>query len=349
MPGMSYMRVRPLVIRLPLVFPLVLAVGHAACQGDRNRLDDTGLQRYEQRNLADSHRAAEQEPDGLAAQRPRPGDGGDRPMVRLTGLVTNQDSGDVYQTPTLDINSELPDPIAAPAVFQERFEKLTKKLRRDYRRTRDGKITGIYPNAERNIGEIARPRRIELSLADVIRRTLANNYQIRIEGYGPAISAAQIVQAEAVFDAAFFALINRDDRDTPTAVELAAGQSLVWSYTGGLRQRLITGADATLSYVMVRTDVPGFQFQTLNPSYTSDFVFELRQPLLRNFGVDFNRSQIMIAKNSRESSLEAFRRRVIESLQQVERFYWTLVAARRQVVITGELLAQAERTLEQVT
>ena len=73
--------------------------------------------------------------------------------------------------------------------------------------------------------------------------------------------------------------------------------------------------------------------QELNPVYNSNFIAEFRQPFLRNFGIDFNRSQIDIAKNTRSINAEGWRSQVIKSLNDVERAYWTLLATRRNLTI----------------
>jgi outer membrane protein len=85
-----------------------------------------------------------------------------------------------------------------------------------------------------------------------------------------------------------------------------------------------------------------------NPIWTDNFAAELRQPLLRNFGIDFNRAQINIRKLQRLANEEAFRARVIEILTKTEQAYWTLVAARRDVVTSAETLAHAQNTLDQI-
>ncbi len=117
---------------------------------------------------------------------------------------------------------------------------------------------------------------------------------------------------------------------------------------GGIRKMLATGATVTLTESMTRVDNPGFQFQVLNPSWVHNFQAELRQPLLRNFGIDFNRAQINIRKLEHKSNLEAFRARVIEILNNTEQAYWQLVAARRNVVVSAELLGHAQLTLRQI-
>ncbi len=239
--------------------------------------------------------------------------------------------------------THLPDPSVAPEVLDKRLA-MTRYGQEAIRLENEE----IYKTTKDLIREIEQPRQFRLTLADALRRALLNNYQIKVDGYAPAISTAQIVQAEAAFDAAFFANINRNNSDRPTPSQLLASQTDTTQVAGGIRKLLATGATLTLTQAMVRIDNPGFQFQVINPSWTHNFTVELRQPLLRNFGIDFNRAQINIRKNERKINEEAFRARVIEILNNTEQAYWQLVAARRDVVISAEILAQARKTYEQI-
>lgn len=237
---------------------------------------------------------------------------------------------------------ELPDPVDAARSFDRRVETASKAVKKDYEK--------IYNSAKAHVAEIFRPRQVRLGLSECLRRALANNYAIRVEGYGPAIGTAQIVQAEAVFDAAVFGTINATRRDPakPTIAKRQDFQQDISLYTGGIRQRTVTGAEITLSETLNRTIGPRVVGRERLPQYTSNAAVELRQPLMRNFGIDFNRTQINVSKNTRDISNERFRRQVITTLNDTEKAYWTLVGTRRNVVIFAELLAQAELTLQQV-
>lgn len=237
----------------------------------------------------------------------------------------------------------LPDPIMAPAVLDKRLaitEFGQDLIQREHEE--------IYATTKALIREIDRPNKIRLSLDDCLRRAVTNNYQIKNDAYAPAISTAQIVTAEAIFDPVFFFNINRNNTDRPTPSALIASATDTTAYQTGIRKLLATGANVTVTQAMTRTDNPGFAFQTLNPSWVHNFVAELRQPLLRNFGMDFNRSQINIRKHERRINEEQFRGSVTEILSNTEQGYWQLVAARRNVVIAAEILAQAKLTYTQV-
>lgn len=236
----------------------------------------------------------------------------------------------------------IPDPINAARVFDERLTKTrySDTVRREYER--------IFSDAKTYIKEIERPSQYRLTLNEALKRAIAGNFQIRIDSFAPAISSAQAVQAESVFDTAFFAQINRDNQDRPAINQLAATKTDSVVINGGIRQLMTTGGQVTFAHTMTRVDNPGFRFQTVNPIWQQAFVAELRQPVLRNFGIDYNRSQINIRKTERKINEEAFRARVIEILNNTERAYWELSRARREVVIGAELLAQAQLTLRQV-
>ncbi|HPF37027.1 MAG TPA: TolC family protein [Phycisphaerae bacterium] len=249
------------------------------------------------------------------------------------------------ETVTLDttIWYHLPDPIKAPQVLDKRLaitEFGQDLIRREHEE--------IYSTTKALIREIDRPDKIRLSLDDCLRRAVTNNYQIKNDAYAPAISTAQIVQAEGAFDPVFFFNANRNNTDRPTPSALQPSATDTTAYQTGIRKLLTTGATVTLTEAMARVDNPGFTFQTLNPSWTHNFIAELRQPILRNFGADITRSQINIRKHERRINEEQFRGTVTEILSNTEQAYWQLVAARRNVVIAAEILAQAKLTYTQV-
>jgi outer membrane protein TolC len=317
---------RKSTIQLCLIAYLSLLTA-GACQRNLSESAEPAVARYEERMTTEQPFEPAPELKQIDPQAP----------VDLTGKP-------VTTMPSIKdgIWVQLPDPSIAPDVFKKRLEttRFSAAIKREYEK--------IYNDTLQLISEIKRDNQFRLSLADSLRRALANNYVIKLDGYAPAISAAQVVQAEAAFDMAFFANVNRNNTDQPTPSALAASQTDTTIINGGIRKMLATGATVSMQHQMTRVDNPGFQFQLLNPSWSQNFVTELRQPILRNFGIDFNRAQINIRKNERKINEEAFRARVIETLNNTERAYWTLVGARRDVTLSAELLAEARLTYDQV-
>jgi outer membrane protein TolC len=189
-----------------------------------------------------------------------------------------------------------------------------------------------------------RSRHTALTLQDCIRRAVDNSLSIKVEGFSPAVGVAQVVEAEAQFDAVYFLEVSYLRQDTPSPSELLGSQSDRRSINTGLRKMLETGAQVQTAYTFSRT-FTDLAFVTLNPAYDSDMIFELRQPLLRDFGIDFNRSQIETARNNYKASLHSFRRNVRDTLQRVEQTYWQLVQARQSLEIQAAFLVDLAEIL----
>jgi outer membrane protein TolC len=201
-----------------------------------------------------------------------------------------------------------------------------------------------FEEVRARVAEIQRPKVVNLSLTDAIRRALEHNYYLQVQGYNPAIQTTRIVEAEANFDAVYFANFSNTKQDRPSSSELIGTQTQNRVFESGVRKLLSTGMQVSTSYNLTRAE-SNLVFQTLNPSYFNQFIVEFRQPLLRGFGLDFNRSQIELAKLDRAVSMEQLRREIREVLYNIEQAYWRLWEVRRRVVISARLLADLKKIL----
>lgn len=314
----------------------LLAAMLCGCQERQATIDETQFERYEERMTQGGF-----EPAAKLTQIDA------QPPVALSGPIA---ASDMLLDATIWLH--LPDPSVAEAVIAKRME-VTRygdpQIRKEYEDI-NKRTLGYLEN-------IRRSNRLRLSLADALHRALMNSYAIRdLRGFGagtssyaPAISTAQVIQAEAAFDLAFFSNINRNNTDRPALPQtVLASQADTTIVSGGIAKLLATGASITLTPQLTRVDNNHVPDPAIDPTWSQSFVAELRQPLLRNFGIDFNRAQINIYKNQRLSDLEGVRARVTDILVRTEQAYWTLATARRNVVILAESLAQANLTNEQI-
>lgn len=249
-----------------------------------------------------------------------------RPMV-----PTSQPSDYTPQ----DLRDELPDPVEAIAALDVRLaDPAIRPVERD-----------TYERLRRRVSHVSREQTIRLSLADAIHRALLNNYQIQYSAYNPAIEATRIVEAESQFDSVFFTNFNWNDQDRPSASQLQGTLTDTRVYNGGIRKLLSTGTRVQASYALTRTKT-NLSLQTLNPSYFNQFIVEFQQPLLRSFGLDFNRAQIELRRLDRRLSVERLERDVRETIFNVEQAYWRLLQARRSVVVQARLIVELEGILQ---
>ncbi len=213
-----------------------------------------------------------------------------------------------------------------------------------------------------------RPRQpAKLTLEDCIRRALVHNLDIRISSQDPAIRMADVVKAEAAFDAVLFssAKFNVTDQANPDSgfftqtIETNNGsheekipsnpfdQLHDYNYELGLRKRLPSGGTIELAQRArrLRMEETGLYW---HPFYQTSLDLELRQPLLRDFGIDVNRASILASRNNFAISQQQFNLQVIKTVATVEANYWRLVYYRQRVRILEELVRQAEMTLQRL-
>lgn len=246
-----------------------------------------------------------------------------------------------------EVLREIPDPSDAAAVYARRLERLTQQqVSQDDQRVVRA-YERIVEQATRYVAKLARPRQVRLSLTECVQRAIAHNYAVRIQSYNPAISETQIVEAEARFDVEFFFDWNWANLDRATASSLTPGYNDTRRLEGGFRQLLPTGAQAQIAMNHTRTknSFPE-EFQEINPVYNTSFVGQIRQPLLRGFGLEVNRAEIELRKVDYRVSLHEFEARVRQTILDTETAYWQLVQARRTVAILSESTAQNLFTYE---
>jgi len=228
----------------------------------------------------------------------------------------------------------VPDPAVAVVELRQQLAGAERRSERRY-----------YEQTLKRIEAITRPTKLTFSLEDVLREAMLHNFAVRVASYNPAIETAQVVEAEARFDANFFYRFSRDKQNVPVASSLVGSNTEDLVMSGGVSKLLASGMQATTSLNLQR-QLSDSSFQELNPAWGSSFVVELRQPFLRGFGLDYNRSFITVARLDQRISEHAFRRSVIETLVEIERAYWTLVQARREVVISARVLSRFEQIYE---
>ena len=178
-----------------------------------------------------------------------------------------------------------------------------------------------------------------LSLADATARALAKNHDIAFERETFHIADANLLRADGSYDPSFHLDAGyRNHTDPVNSIlsgappgELAPTQSGV-SGSASLSQLLPTGGSVSVSASASR-DLNNSLFTILSPSYSTALGINLRQPLLQNLKIDPARRAIRVARIEKDRSTASLRKTVTDTVASVEKAYWTLVAARRDVVV----------------
>lgn len=194
---------------------------------------------------------------------------------------------------------------------------------------------------------------LKLPLREVIQRAVINNLDIRVAGYDPAIENTRVVEAEARFDPVAFAETGLDYRNVSTAGQVFgfgspptfSEESVSWNNRAGIRQLLPSGGQAELRLQSLRIDRDP-TFNNLNPYWENEIILQITQPLLRDFGNEINQARIVINRNNTQISVLEFRRRVEETLFELEQRYWDLAEAVEENRIAEDLLEQTIDTAD---
>jgi len=190
---------------------------------------------------------------------------------------------------------------------------------------------------------------LRLDLRGAYQMTLSRNLELQVGRYNIAAADENIHAESGIFDPNFLFGVNGDWAAQPSTTVLEGAllpEGRNTRFTAGLGQLLPSGAQWQLDFNTRRSETnSGFYF--INPNWTSNFDLGISQPLLRGFGTLVNRAGIVVARNSRDRTAEAFEVAVTNSLSLVENAYWDLVAARRAHGVAQESLDLAQRLLEE--
>src|SRR5262249_44170696 len=91
-----------------------------------------------------------------------------------------------------------------------------------------------------------------------------------------------------------------------------------------------------------------YPFRPRAELYTSDITLRATQPLLKNFGSEVTKTQILIAQNNLTISKEDFRRQVISTTSLIQQAYWDLVFRRQDLEVQKQQLTLGQKLLDQI-
>src|SRR5262245_33106435 len=187
-----------------------------------------------------------------------------------------------------------------------------------------------------------------LSLQDATTRALERNHAIRIEREGVAAAAARETSARGEYDPQIRLNIGGGHHKDPvTSIFSGAPAGEVaptrddFGWSASISQLFKTGAVATLTSSTSRESTNN-AFTLFQPAYFTSLGVDLRQPLLRNRAIDPARTALRVTALDRDRSSAVLAQQVLQTVSEVERAYWGLVAAHRDLETRRNTLALAE-------
>ena len=187
-----------------------------------------------------------------------------------------------------------------------------------------------------------------LSLRDAIALALKNNKDIEVARENVKIAEYDLITARGSYDPRLTAQNYFERIETPaTSVLSGASRLETDDLTGTARFEGLSpkyGGSYHIDFSSVRLNSNSV-FNVLNPSYPTALTFSYVQPLVRGLRFDLPRRQIEVAKKNLSLTDAQFRQRAIEVITNVQRSYWDLLFALRNLQIQRDSLTDAREQL----
>jgi len=247
-------------------------------------------------------------------------------LIVLTGCEQFSSDGDPYQT---RITPKKTRQIESLELQQVREEEKT-------------------PADVNDVNEV-QPKELKLTLEQCRALTLENNLDLKVQLINPAIAAEKVSQQEAQFESIFSSNLTYSKTDTPTASfldEISGSQVDYLATNLGVQVPLRTGGSVAFNLADSRAKT-GSPYSVFDPSYASDLSVSISQPLLRGAGKRANTYAIRIAEYERQITDARTKLEVIRVIAAVDRVYWRLYAARRELDVRKKQYDLANLLYEQ--
>lgn len=194
-------------------------------------------------------------------------------------------------------------------------------------------------------------RQKPLSIREALALALENNKDIEVARDNVKIAEFDFTAARGVYDPRLASSSYYERLKSPTSSFLSGGSNGATTqsdYTAtarleGLTPKLGGSYRLDLSSVRLTSDN---QFTALNPQYPTALTMSYTQPLFRGLKFDNNRRQIEIARKNLSLTDAQFRQRAIETITNVQRAYWDLVFALRNLQVQRDAVHDSRSQLE---
>ncbi|MCI0489603.1 MAG: TolC family protein [Blastocatellia bacterium] len=213
----------------------------------------------------------------------------------------------------------------------------------------DGSVLAAGQRTTQRIG-VDESNPLALTLFDAVKMALGSNREIEVERINVQQAQYDLFAAQGGMDVGLSGSTFYESRSVPTGSVLAGGANGALStdtlgYDFSAQQALSTGGQWKAQFTNSRVDTNS-QFASLNPQYNTSFNLELRQPLMRSLSIDDLRRRIRVANRRLDLSDSQFRQKAIEIVSRVQRSYWDLVFALKDLQIQRDSVDLARTQLE---
>lgn len=183
---------------------------------------------------------------------------------------------------------------------------------------------------------------LRLSLDEVTKIALENNFDVQLAKYDAWIKATDEMNVKSIFDTIFEGEVAYREDESARANTFSGTRTAENDYNIGLSKKLPTGTSISIGMDNAR-DVTNSVFSTSPVTRESTLELSISQEMGKNFFGIQDRGQVNITlldiENSRFTSLD----KLEHSLAMVQEAYWDLVLQAERVDIEGDMVAQSKK------
>ncbi len=191
-------------------------------------------------------------------------------------------------------------------------------------------------------------RSLEMSLQECLAKAMKNNLGVAVQMLTPELREVGIRQASEKFMPILSLQYGRNSQQQASYNFYDAADVSTTdfnNYTTSINQELPGGGSLNFRFNTSKYDT-NRTGTTINPSFRAEMRFTFDQPLLKNFGLDISRREIIVAKTRLEMSEKDLERALQSTVYQVEQAYWNLVYSVENYQAIQESLKYAQDLLE---
>ena len=191
------------------------------------------------------------------------------------------------------------------------------------------------------------PASVDLTLEQCRGLAIENNLDLKVQLIAPNIAQESVNAERAKFEAAFFSNYNYYKFDQPnvSVVDIDGSQGDNTNYDFGVNVPLQTGGTLTFDLAEDRSS-SNSENVVINPVYSNDMSLSISQPLLRNAGIRTNTHSIRVAEYNKTITDARTKLEVIRVIAAMDRVYWRLYAAFKQLEVRKQQYDLAKEQLE---
>lgn len=196
---------------------------------------------------------------------------------------------------------------------------------------------------------------LSFSLEDCIVKALKDNLNVAVEVYNPDLADASLTKAKEFFLPRLDLGFGNERTENPSYWWLEQADVVVRKYNDysvSLVQQIPTGGNFTLGLTGYKSDTTA-GFQIMNPTYGNTLRFNFTQPLLKGFGFNVSRREIIVARNNLDISVNQFQSVLMDTIYKVQEAYWNLVYSiedykvkQQSLQLARDLLAKNKKEVE---